>query len=362
MLFVPRSCGFSHSLGRRRSILYRAEIGSTGWGKPTLARRAFNAANAPNRTSARGAIFASPILISQSAIFEMIANSLFGRETPLMLSYRNVLCAFGVTALLLTITITSTELRAGELVQFDAVSTDAGSLRLLGYLARPRGPGAGPFPGVVILHHCAGFDDLVVSWADRLSSWGYVALAVDSFGPRGVPRNCTTRTYQAVDSSSAVNFLARQEFVDSSRSALLGFSQGGMAVLRNAEQDSTFAKSHSDTFRAAVAFYPDCAGISGIMSVPTLVLVGDLDDWTPAKACQAMAEGRGDIGLSREKGDRSMVSLVVYPGVYHSFNAPILRSLTPGVRFMGHWLEYNADAENNSIEKVREFFRSKLQP
>jgi dienelactone hydrolase len=58
------------------------------------------------------------------------------------------------------------------------------------------------------------------------------------------------------------------------------------------------------------------------MSVPTLVLVGDLDDWTPAKACQAMAKGRGDIGISRAKGDRSMVSLVIYPGVYHSFNAP----------------------------------------
>jgi dienelactone hydrolase len=97
------------------------------------------------------------------------------------------------------------------------------------------------------------------------------------------------------------------------------------------------------------------------MSVPTLILVGDLDDWTPAKECQAMAEGRDDIGISRKKGDRSMVSLVIYPGVYHSFNLPILRSVTPGARFMGHWLEYNAHAENDSIAKVREFFRSKLQ-
>ena len=272
-----------------------------------------------------------------------------------MPSCRNVLCALGVITLLLT----PVKLHAGELVQFDAVSADAGSLRLLGYLARPRGPGAGPFPAVVVLHHCAGFDDLVVSWADRLSFWGYVALAVDSFGPRRVPRNCTARTYQAVDSSSAVKFLAQQEFVDSSRFAGLGFSQGGMAALRNAEQDSTFGKSHSDTFRAA--FYLDCGGISGIMSVPTLVLVGDLDDWTPAKACQAMAKRRGDIGISRAKGDRSMVSLVIYPGVYHSFNAPVLRSVTPGARVMGHWLEYNAAAENDSIAKVREFFRSKLQ-
>jgi dienelactone hydrolase len=56
-----------------------------------------------------------------------------------------------------------------------------------------------------------------------------------------------------------------------------------------------------------------------------------------------------------------MVSLVVYPGVYHSFNAPALRSITPGVRFMGHWLEYNASADSNSVEKVKQFLRSNLQ-
>ena len=49
---------------------------------------------------------------------------------------QNALCAFAVTTLLLTIT-SMEQLRAGELVQFDAVSADAGSLRLLGYLARP---------------------------------------------------------------------------------------------------------------------------------------------------------------------------------------------------------------------------------
>ena len=276
-----------------------------------------------------------------------------------MASYRNMLCAFRLAVILLV--INSTPLIAGGLVQFDATSGDASSLKLLGYLARPRGPHAAPSPAVVLLHHCAGFDDLVVSWADRLSYWGYVALAVDSFGPRNAPRDCTAPTYQAFDLASAINFLARQEFVDSSRVAVLGFSQGGMAALRNAEQDSTFAKSHPDTLRAAVAFYPDCGGISGIMSVPTLVLVGDLDDRTPAKACQDMADGRGDIGLSREKGDRSMVSLVIYPGVYHSFNFPELRFVTPGVRDMGHWLEYNVAAEKDSMKKVREFLRSNLE-
>jgi dienelactone hydrolase len=275
-----------------------------------------------------------------------------------MLSGKNALCALGITVLVLA--NTSTALRAGELVQFDAVSADAGSLRLLGYLARPLRPEADPSAAVVILHGCGGFNDLVVSWAVRLSLlWGYVALAVDSFGPRKIRGDCTSRTYQEFDASSAFDFLAKQNFVDSSRVAVLGFSQGGMATLWNAEQDSAFAKSHPDTFRAAVAFYPNCSGISGIMAV----LTGELDDWTPAKECQAMAEGRSDIGLSREKGDRSMISLVVYPGAYHYFNAPIMRSLTQvkGVRFMDHWLEYNADADKDSTERVREFLRTRLQ-
>jgi len=65
--------------------------------------------------------------------------------------------------------------------------------------------------------------------------------------------------------------------------------------------------------------------------------------------------------LSREKGDHSMVSLVVYPGVYHSFNFPALRFVTPGVRHMGHWLEYNDEADRDSIKKVKEFLRLELR-
>src|SRR4051794_28467127 len=77
---------------------------------------------------------------------------------PLMPSYRNVFCTLGLITLLLT--IAPVKLHAGELVQFDAITTDAGSLRVLGYLARPRGSAAGQFPAVILLHHCGGFDEL----------------------------------------------------------------------------------------------------------------------------------------------------------------------------------------------------------
>ena len=46
--------------------------------------------------------------------------------------------------------------------------------------------GEGPFPAVVVLHGCIGITGHFTGIADRLSSWGYVALAVDSLGPRGL--------------------------------------------------------------------------------------------------------------------------------------------------------------------------------
>ena len=34
-----------------------------------------------------------------------------------------------------------------------------------------------------MLHGCGGFNNVAVTWADRLARWGYVALAIDSLAP-----------------------------------------------------------------------------------------------------------------------------------------------------------------------------------
>src|SRR5262245_8675826 len=78
---------------------------------------------------------------------------------------------------------------AGSLVEFANVSERAPAT-LVGYLARPdRGLSAllggaahsvERFPAVVVLHGCSGISGHSAAIADRLGSWGYVALAVDS--------------------------------------------------------------------------------------------------------------------------------------------------------------------------------------
>jgi dienelactone hydrolase len=258
-----------------------------------------------------------------------------------------------LVGMLMLISGVATRANAGQFVEFESAETS--QVHLIAYIARP--PGPGPFPAVVILHSSAGFHSDMLSWADRLQRWGYVALAVDSFGPRGMESaNNASQGEQVTDAFQALQFLKRQSYVRPDDIAILGFSLGGISVLAALERGSIAERAFPDRFRAGIAFYPDCAGTSGIMTGPTLVLVGELDDWTPASACEAMVAGRDDVGVTRTPGDRSMVELVVYPGAHHGFDIADLR-FTSGVLNEGHRLEYNDAATRDSIERVRAFLQ-----
>lgn len=239
---------------------------------------------------------------------------------------------------------------AGALIEVPG--TNEGQAPLPAYLKRPLGPG--PFPAVVVLHGCGGFNNVVVTWADRLAGWGYVALAIDSLTPRHRTNACNRGlSEQTFDAYQALNFLAAQPFVRADRVGMLGISLGAGSVLTALERDLV-EPMFPVKFRSGVAFYPRCAGMAGIMTAPTLVLIGELDDWTPAAACRDMAAGKtGALGPPREPADRSKVELVVYPDTHHSF---VASELGDGIRLYGHWLQYNEAAARDAGNRVRSFF------
>jgi dienelactone hydrolase len=227
----------------------------------------------------------------------------------------------------------------------------AATAPLQGYMRAP--DGAGRWPAVILLHACNGnWRQLDQRWAKRIASWGYVTLTVDSFGPRGLKNTCTSGApvELAFDAYRALNFLVQQPAVDPTRIAALGFSQGGWLTLTSVEH-GVVEQSAAHKFRAAVAFYPPCLDFKDDMTVPTLILTGELDDWTPAVECRSMVDGRDDYGISRQKGDGVPIRLIVYPGAYHAFDIPIPDALD----YFGHHLEFNRAATDQAIDDVRNF-------
>src|SRR5262245_18753616 len=239
------------------------------------------------------------------------------------------------------------------------VPKDISGDQLQAFLAKP--DGNGPFAAVVALHGCNGLREAAVqSASDRLVSWGYVALLVDSYTTRSIDHACTPETYAAEESNilkrtfdayGALLFLAGQPFVDPRRVAVVGASQGGMVTLSVAEERTfeLFVNPRNLVFRAAVALYPPCSLAGARPSIPTLILVGELDDWTPAKDCARTLARWGNVGPP--------VQLVTYPGAHHSFDAP---SLQPGRMNFGHWHEYNVEATEDAHRRIQAFLADHL--
>jgi dienelactone hydrolase len=102
-------------------------------------------------------------------------------------------------------------------------------------------------------------------------------------------------------------------------------------------------------FSGAVAFYPSCTGDSGMVSVPTLILIGGKDDWAWAHACREMVENADKTGAP--------IKLVVYPDATHDFDVPA----TVPYQILGHHMAYDPAATQHAEKQVREFLRDVLQ-
>jgi carboxymethylenebutenolidase len=104
-----------------------------------------------------------------------------------------------------------------------------------GYFARPEG--AGPFPGVVVIHEIYGLNENIKSIARRFAEQGYAALAVDLFAARNRAL-CMAQVMSAMlltplkngsldELRAALTYLADQPMVDSDRVGAIGFCMGG---------------------------------------------------------------------------------------------------------------------------------------
>ncbi len=250
---------------------------------------------------------------------------------------------------------------ADKSVKFDSAATRGGQgsagagqpgTAINGYLTKPSGHG--PFPAVVLLHSCLGLPRDRSAIGNMIASWGYVALFVDDFGTRGLKQTCTVNFPEGVaDAYAALNYVASFAFVDRTRIAAVGYSQGADTALTIASGRfaSAFVLLQGAEFKAAAAFYPPCTNQRDArLALPTLILVGDGDDVTPAADCARLARAQ-PRGISK-------VKLIVLAGAEHAFDNPVFLG---GARVYGMWLKYDRAAAERANAELHHFLAIQLR-
>jgi dienelactone hydrolase len=225
----------------------------------------------------------------------------------------------------LPIVIAALIVAASRALAGEPVEIPNGDVKLRAALFRPAGNG--PFPAVVALHTCDGLFDpegqvfqRYQDWADQLTAAGFAVIFPDSFGSRGLGSQCKVREptvrasrLRTTDANTTRAWLQAQPWIVADRVSLLGWSHGATTALWTARRRAT--KEKTPDFRSAVALYPNCrnSAISAWSArIPTLILIGRADDWTPANVCEQMIAGA--------RGRSAMATLLVYPGAYHDFD------------------------------------------
>jgi carboxymethylenebutenolidase len=110
------------------------------------------------------------------------------------------------------------------------------------FLAKPEG--AGPFPGMIVIHEIFGLNDNIRQICGQFAQEGYTALAVDLFSNRA-RAICMMQIFYGMmfrpldnsmlaDLNSAFDFLKRVSGVDANRIGSVGFCMGGAYALQMA--------------------------------------------------------------------------------------------------------------------------------
>lgn len=218
--------------------------------------------------------------------------------------------------------------------------------QISGVLMKPEGNG--PFPAVVILHACGGVTQHInAGWLDYLKSIGYVALAVDTFGPRGYGK-CPNPLWSAStlfvkDAYGALDYLAKQPFIDANRVAVIGFSIGANHI-NNALIPRQRRGPGEHDFKAAIALYGQCYGIGPYPegSIPLMEIIAENDRYSYSRGCENL---------------NPPIETRVIPGAYHAFDSPEYSGKTDPA---GNRMAYSAAATKEAREHTRAFLEKHL--
>lgn len=227
------------------------------------------------------------------------------------------------------------------------------------------------YPVVIQFHGCAGHRDLFMDyWAKAALSEGYMAVSVDSNGPRGFDREksleviCEGKALlgqeRAGDVVAAIDLVSQRADVDPSRIVVAGWSHGAWSIMdmlamglqKHVPANLDDKNIALPSLAGAILFYPYCGEGSWSrikhwsQTPPTLALIAGQDTIVDGPECV------DQMNALNAKGAK--IRTVLYESVDHVFDDPT----KPG----GTSDFYDETAAQDSIKQYRDFLRDLAPP
>jgi len=210
----------------------------------------------------------------------------------------------------------------------------------------------GKRPAVLVVPEWWGLNDYTKMRARKLAELGYIAMAVDIFGDGKIAANpqeaqdLTKPFYQnPVLSKSrldaAIKKIKEYAETDPSNVAAIGYCFGGGIVLNSAKLGSGL--------KGVVSFHGGLAGAPAnkeLLKARILVCHGGNDKFVSQKDIDTFKHQLDSIGAN--------YSFKVYPNATHAFTNPA--ATETGKKF-NMPIEYNAEADKNSWNDMKDFFK-----
>ena len=149
---------------------------------------------------------------------------------------------------------------------------------------------------------------------------GFATFELNSFKSRNISSTVgsqveVTTASIILDAYKAFEKLSKHPNIDKNKVSITGWSLGGAVALFSGWKPIIKAISKDLNFASHLSFYPPCffdPENTEFTDSPIHILIGELDNWTPAEPCNYFV---------KKISDNSNVNLTIYPNSHHSFDS-----------------------------------------
>ena len=149
---------------------------------------------------------------------------------------------------------------------------------------------------------------------------GFATFELNSFKSRNISSTVgsqveVTTASIILDAYKAFEKLSKHPNIDKNKVSITGWSLGGAVALFSGWKPIIKAISKDLKFASHLSFYPPCffdPENTEFTDSPIHILIGELDNWTPAEPCNYFV---------KKISDNSNINLTIYPNSHHSFDS-----------------------------------------